>query len=93
MSLTLMHQPAADLPAPQISVVIPTRNRQDYLVDSVKVALAHCATAQVVVSDNSDTDALRAKLSEQIASGRLIYDHSAEMRSVIRRLGDGHRGR
>lgn len=75
--------------APQISIVIPTRNRQDYLVDSVNVALAHCATAQVVVSDNSDTAALRAKLSEQIASGRLIYDHSAEMRSVIQNFEHG----
>ena len=67
----------------KISIVIPTRNRPDYLVDSVAIALAHCASAEVVVCDNSDTDSLRHLLAEHISGGRVIYEHCAELRSVV----------
>lgn len=71
------------MPAPKISVVIPTRNRPQYLLDSVNVALAHCVNTEVVVCDNSDTDGLRSQLAGLAADGRVIYDHSAELRSVV----------
>ncbi len=69
--------------SPKISIVIPTRNRTGYLVDSVNIALEHCENVEVIVCDNSDTDAARAMLSVQIASGRVIYDYGCELRSVI----------
>jgi glycosyltransferase involved in cell wall biosynthesis len=68
---------------PLISVVIPTRNRSKYLVNSVNTILEKCPTAQIVVSDNSDSDILRELLLVQIATGRVTYDYSSEMRSVI----------
>lgn len=74
---------AAEMSTPKISVVIPTRNRPQFLLDSVNVALAHCVNVEVVVCDNSDTDALRERLAEQVAGGRVIYDHGAELRSVV----------
>ena len=69
--------------APKISVVIPTRNRSQFLLDSVNVAMAHCVNTEVVVCDNSDTDGLRSQLASLIAGGRVIYEHSAELRSVV----------
>lgn len=68
---------------PQISIVIPTRNRSDYLIDSVNIVIEHCPGAQIVVSDNSDTDALRERLAALIAAGTVVYDHCAELRSVV----------
>lgn len=68
---------------PKLSIVIPTRNRSDYLIDSVNIVIEHCPGAQIVVSDNSDTDALRERLAAFIAAGTVVYDHCAELRSVV----------
>lgn len=68
---------------PKISIVIPTRNRSDYLIDSVNIVIEHCPGAQIVVSDNSDTDTLRERLAALIAAGTVVYDYSAELRSVV----------
>lgn len=68
---------------PKISIAIPTRNRSDYLIDSVNIILEHCPGAQIAVSDNSDTDALRERLAEHIAAGTVVYEHCADLRSVV----------
>lgn len=74
---------AASRRAPKVSVVIPTRNRPQYLMDSVRVALDSGPNTEVVIADNSDTDELRGQLADLIAQGHVIYDHSAELRSVV----------
>lgn len=73
----------ASMPTPKISIVIPTRNRSDYLIDSVNIIIEHCPEAQVVISDNSDTDTLREQLAQHLATGKVVYDYCAELRSVI----------
>lgn len=66
-----------------ISLVIPTRNRPDYLLDTLALALQYSDEIEVVVLDNSDTDALRAPLQPHIASGQVIYRYSADKLSVV----------
>ena len=73
----------ASMATPKISIVIPTRNRSDYLIDSVNIIIEHCPEAQVVVSDNSDTDVLREQLAQHVATGKVVYDYCAELRSVV----------
>lgn len=66
-----------------ISVVIPTRNRPDCLLCAVRIALRQLPEAEIIVSDNSDSDALRHKLADEIASGRVRYAYSSEHLSVV----------
>lgn len=66
-----------------ISLVIPTRNRAECLLDSVSVALKHAADLEIVVVDNSDTDALRSALAEPIANGHVVYSYCAAPLSVV----------
>jgi glycosyltransferase involved in cell wall biosynthesis len=68
---------------PILSLVIPTRNRPACLLDCVNVTLANTADTEIVVSDNSDTDALRSILDEANQSGRLKYVYSNEQLSVV----------
>lgn len=67
----------------QVSLVIPTRNRPDSLMDCVGVALQHAADIEIVVVDNSDTDALRARLAPAIEAGQVRYRYSGEVLSVV----------
>ena len=79
-----------------ISLIIPTRNRPDYLVAAVDLARHHCQDIEVVVCDNSDTDSLRQRLATAIDDGSVVYRYSAEQLSVVdnferaRRLATGH---
>ena len=68
---------------PLLSLIIPTRNRPAYLLDSVDLALKECPNAEIVVSVNSTTDALRSSLSLHTNSGRVLYRHSSEHLSVV----------
>jgi len=68
---------------PKISIVIPTRNRSDYLIDSVNIAVEHCPEAQIVVSDNSDADTLRERLAALVSVGTVVYDYCGQLRSVV----------
>jgi hypothetical protein len=68
---------------PLLSVVIPTRNRQQYLLDSVSLALASLQDAEVIVCDNSDDDRLRVQLADMLATGRVHYQFLEEPLSVV----------
>ena len=68
---------------PLLSVVIPTRNRQQYLLDSVSLALASLQDAEVIVCDNSDDDRLRVQLADMLATGRVQYQFLEEPLSVV----------
>lgn len=68
---------------PLLSIVIPTRNRQDYLLDSVDLALASLQDAEIVVCDNSDDDSLRERLAPALATGRVRYHFAQEQLSVV----------
>lgn len=68
---------------PLLSVIIPTRNRTRYLLDSVQVVLANTTDAEVIIHDNSDTDDAAHQLADVLASGRVRYFHSGESLSVV----------
>lgn len=68
---------------PLLSIVIPTRNRQAYLLDSVNLALSSLEDAEIVVCDNSDDDSLRTRLAPAMASGRVRYRFAQETLSVV----------
>lgn len=74
-----------------ISLVIPTRNRPACLLDSLAVALQHSEDIEIVVLDNSDSDALQATLQPHIDAGRVIYRYSAEQLSVVANFERGIR--
>ena len=47
---------------PLLSIVFPTRNRSQYLIDSVRLTLREIADCEVIIADNSDDDALGREL-------------------------------
>lgn len=56
-----------------LSIVIPTRNRQHYALETVKQILGVMdSRVQIIVSDNSDDDSLGAKIAE-LCSSRIKY--------------------
>ena len=68
---------------PILSLVIPTRNRPTCVLDCVKVALANTEDTEIIVSDNSDTDALRGQLLDLDSRGRIKYRYSEKKLNVI----------
>lgn len=68
---------------PLLSVVIPTRNRKQYLLDSIGIALENIKDVEVIVCDNSDDDSLRDMLASAMATGRVKYIYSDEPLSVV----------
>lgn len=68
---------------PLLSIVFPTRNRSQYLIDSVRLTLREIADCEVIIADNSDDDALGRELNNQFDDNRIIYSHSPEILSVV----------
>jgi glycosyltransferase involved in cell wall biosynthesis len=66
-----------------LSIIIPTRDRFEYLIDTVQLILAKVLDAEVVVCDNSSTDRLKTDLASVIADGRVRYSYSTEKLSVV----------
>lgn len=58
---------------PILSVVIPTLNRSEFIEPVVRSILDNCPETQIVISDNSTTDALRGKFASAINAGRITY--------------------
>jgi len=63
--------------SPLLSIVIPTRNRLDYVESAIKSVL-HIPgpQLQLVVEDNSDSNELEVWLMENISDHRLVYHYS-----------------
>lgn len=68
---------------PLLSIIIPTRNRQEYLIASVSVALNNLKDAEVIVCDNSDDNRLQFDLGRFTAGGRVKYHYSQDSLSVV----------
>jgi len=62
---------------PLLSIVIPTRNRADYVKSAIQSVLriAH-PLLQLVVEDNSDTNRLGQWLQANVSDQRLVYRYS-----------------
>lgn len=66
-----------------LSVVIPTRNRQEYAIRAVKQILnVTDKRTQIVIQDNSDDQSLCAMIKELDAE-RIMYNYSAEQLSFV----------
>lgn len=68
---------------PLISVIIPTRNRNSYLIDSIQIALKTVNDLEIIVCDNSDTDVLRELLFQFNSTNKVKYLYSSENLSVV----------
>jgi len=68
---------------PLVSIVIPTRNRQNCAATLVKKILSTVSDCEVIVSDNSDDENLRHMLSDQFKDSRLIYTYYPSLLSVV----------
>jgi len=68
---------------PLISIVFPTRNRSQYLIDSVRLALSEIADCEIIIADNSDNDSLGRELETNFQDARIKYTYSSEVLSVV----------
>lgn len=63
---------------PLLSIVIPTRNRLDYVKSSIQSVLRISGSQlQLAVEDNSDSDELKFWVRDNIFDQRLVYHHSS----------------
>ncbi|EFB2751142.1 glycosyltransferase, partial [Escherichia coli] len=51
-----------------LSIVIPTRNRPQYLARVVELIASNTCESEVIVADNSDNDSLKDKLKKYTES-------------------------
>lgn len=66
-----------------LSVVIPTRNRQEYAIQAIKQILsATDKRTQIVVQDNSDDQSLRERIKE-LDTEQITYNYSSETLSFV----------
>lgn len=68
---------------PLISIVIPTRNRPQYLLDSVEVVINNIKDVEIIVCDNSDENILENQLTDYIKRKIVKYYYSSEKLSVV----------
>ncbi len=62
---------------PLLSIVIPTRNRFDYVKSAIQSVLrSPSQLLQLVVEDNSDTNQLEQWLRDNVSDQRLVYCYS-----------------
>lgn len=62
----------------KLSIIIPTKNRQQYASKCIQTILSNPSDGfEVVVPDNSDNDSLRDMLSDLIGDKRLKYAYDA----------------
>jgi glycosyltransferase involved in cell wall biosynthesis len=62
---------------PLLAIVVPTRNRQEYVVSAVRSLLRIPSTEiEIVIEDNSDTPELQEWISKHVEDRRLTYHYS-----------------
>ena len=68
---------------PILSIIIPTRNRTDYVKSAIKSVLSISnSMMQLVIADNSDTNELEVWIEENIVDTRYIYHHSSSQMTM-----------
>lgn len=68
---------------PLLSIIIPTRNRPNYLLTAVRVIQKNCIETEIIISDNSDTPILAEHLRGEISAGVVKYSHYAERLDIV----------
>lgn len=66
-----------------LSIIIPTKNRQYYALNSVKQILAVCGSdVEIIIQDNSDEATLKDQLSE-LPCENIVYNYKAGVLSFV----------
>jgi glycosyltransferase involved in cell wall biosynthesis len=64
--------------SPLLSIIVPTRNRTEYVKSAIKSVLRiQAREIELVVSDNSDSSELRHWVEESLVDSRLVYRRSS----------------
>lgn len=67
-----------------LSVIIPTKNRQQYAEKAIEQILSiDSSKIQIVIQDNSDKNILSKKLEKYINSNRIKYNYSNKILSFV----------
>lgn len=66
----------------KLSIIIPTKNRQEYAYQCVKTILDFDRSdVEIVIQDNSDDTSLKNRLQGLLNDSRLVYNHNSEVLS------------
>lgn len=68
---------------PLLSIIFPTRNRSQYLIDSVRLTLREIEDCEIIIADNSDDCTLGEVLEATFHDPRIKYSYSSEILSVV----------
>ena len=69
-----MEKPRGFRERPLLSIVIPTRNRQKYLLSTVASILEITSDDfEIIIHDNSDTDSLKGLITQDCLDPRIDY--------------------
>lgn len=69
--------------SPLLSIVIPTKNRVQYMIHSIQSILSiNDPELELIISDNSESDTLQAWVTSQIVDSRLHYQYIPEQISM-----------
>lgn len=67
-----------------LSILIPTRNRQEYTLNVIKHILGiNDNRFQLIVQDNSETDSLKALLNNYLSDNRIKYYYTQDVLSFV----------
>lgn len=66
-----------------LSILIPTKNRQDYCFSILKSLLSYDRNFELVIHDNSDDEKLKKLIEREISDSRLKYFYTSEKISSI----------
>lgn len=71
-----------------LSILIPTKNRQEFAIETIKQILNSCdLDIQVVVQDNSDDNKLEEMLRPLMKDERIKYNYTSKILSFVDNFG------
>ena len=75
---------------PVLSILIPTRNREDYAVQVIQHVLKiNDSRFELVIYNNSDTDRLQTLLSDSLKDARIKYYYNCDVLSFVENFSLG----
>lgn len=76
--------------APLLSIIVPTKNRSKYCIECLKhISSLSLDNVEVIVQDNSDTDALKHLIEANNLDGSIKYNYHGEVLSFVKNFSLG----
>ncbi|TAN12526.1 MAG: glycosyltransferase [Chitinophagaceae bacterium] len=73
-----------------LSIIIPTRNREEYaFLSAIQILKSTSDSVQLVIQDNSDCDSLKEKLMNIPHFNRIKYNHTSDILSFVDNFSKG----